>query len=98
MAKRTIIWTKKAQAERIKILTFWIECNKSKTYSLKLNKHIQETVELISQYPFTGRLTSIDNVRIKRISHYLLFYEITVDSILILMIRDSRRNDKNLIW
>ena len=35
-----IVWTEKANKERQHILQFWIEHNKSKIVSLKLNKLI----------------------------------------------------------
>ena len=33
-----IVWTEKANIERLQILQFWIDHNKSKTFSFKLYK------------------------------------------------------------
>lgn len=96
MAKRKIIWTLKANQERKEILTYWIERNQSKTYSLKLNKLIKDTVQLVAQYPHSGRETTFKNVRVKIIRNYLLFYESTQTTLVILTIWDSRRSERSL--
>ncbi|MGC3977456.1 MAG: hypothetical protein QM751_04030 [Paludibacteraceae bacterium] len=44
MAGRTIIWTQKANEEWKEILAYWIWRNKSKAYSLKLNRLLRETL------------------------------------------------------
>ena len=96
MAKRKIIWTQKADEERKQILAYWIVRNQSKTYSLKLNKLIKDTLQITAHYPDTGRKTNIINVRIKIIRDYVLFYEVNITSLVVLAIWDERRNDKIL--
>lgn len=96
MAQRKIIWTKKAHEERKEILDYWIERNQSKTYSIKLNKLITDTVRLSAQYPATGRKTTLKNVRVKVIRDYLLFYEVHKTALVVLTIWDSRRDEKTL--
>ncbi len=76
MAKRTVKWTEKANFERKEILDYWINRNKSKTYSIKLNKLFVEAVNKIARFPTTGRKTDFDeNIRLKIVKDYLLFYE-----------------------
>ena len=75
MAKRKIVWTQKANEERKDILAYWIERNQSKTYSIKLNNLIKDTVQIAALYPDTGRKTTFENIRVKIIHDYLLFYE-----------------------
>jgi toxin YoeB len=96
MAKRKIVWTQKANKERKEILVYWLERNQSKTYTIKLNKLIQETLQLCALYPDTGRKTSFENVRVKIIRDYLLFYEATKTTLVVLSIWDERRSDKTL--
>lgn len=91
MARR-IIWTKTANNDRIEILEFWIDRTKSHTYSRKLNKLFKEIIQLILDYPEIGRLTDEQNIRVKVVSDYLLFYEIVDMDIVILKIWDSRQN------
>jgi toxin YoeB len=43
-----------------------------------------------------GRKTDEENVRVKIVRNYLIFYEITETKIIILTIWDNRRNPENL--
>ena len=96
MAKRTIVWTQKANKERKEILAYWIERNQSKAYSTKLNNLIKETLQLSALHPNTGRKTTFENVRVKIIRDYLLFYEANKKTLVVLAIWDGRRNDQTL--
>lgn len=91
MAKR-IVWTENAHNERKEILLYWKNHNQSTTYSKKLNELIKKAIQLISAHPHIGRKTDVENVRVKLVRDYLLFYEETVDKIIILSIWDNRRN------
>ena len=50
-----IVWTEKANIERQHILEFWAENNKSKVYSLKLNKLFISIIPDPSSRPHIGR-------------------------------------------
>ena len=91
MAKK-IIWTQKAQLERTVILAYWIERNKSKTYSIKLNKLFIETLRILAKQPSLGRKTDVNNVRVKVVRDYLLFYETSETELIVLSVWDGRRN------
>jgi len=60
-----IVWTEKANIERQHILEFWFAHNKSKIYSLKLDKLFIATVRDLSKKPTIGRKTEFENVRVK---------------------------------
>ena len=94
MAKRKIIWTKTANVERKKILEYWFLRNKSKRFSIKLNFLILQSLELLRENPTIGRLTNVNNVRVKLIREYLLLYEFTDSELIVLSIWDARRNIK----
>lgn len=96
MVKRKIVWTEKANEERKEILAYYIERNQSKAYSIKLDNLIRDTLRLSALYPDTGRKTAIENVRVKIIKEYLLFYEINETEIVVLTIWDGRRDDTTL--
>lgn len=78
MARR-ITWTPKAQQDRKEILRYWQERNQSNTYSKKLNQLIRKAVILIAAHPHIGRRTNIENVRVKLLRDYLIFYEESED-------------------
>lgn len=97
MAKRKIVWTKKANLERKEILEYWINRNKSKSFSIKLNRLIINDLKLLSLSPFIGRKTKMENVRVRIVHDYLIFYEILKEEILILTVWDGRKDSKTLI-
>lgn len=94
MAKRKVIWTVKANKERKEILEYWMLRNKSKTFSIKLNKLILYNIGLLADHPAIGRKTDIDNVRVKIVRDYLIFYEFSNSELIILSLWDGRREDK----
>ena len=96
MAARKINWTKEANFERKEILDYWIIRNKSKTYSIKLNKLFINTLKQISDNPKIGRKTNFENVRVKIIRDYLLFYEFDTKQIKVLSLWDGRRDDSTI--
>ena len=91
MAKQ-ITWTKRAQQDRKEILHFWWVHNQSNTYSKQLNLLFKKAITLVAAHPHIGRRTSIENVRVKLVRDYLIFYEESETEIFILYIWDNRRN------
>ena len=96
MAKRKINWTEKANFERKEILDYWIQRNKSKVYSIKLNKLFIETMKQVAENPTIGRKTEFDNIRVKIVRDYLIFYEYDQNQIKVMTIWDGNRDEKTL--
>jgi addiction module RelE/StbE family toxin len=95
MAKQ-ITWTKRAQDDRKEILHYWWVRNQSNSYSKKLNELIKKAIKLVAAHPHIGRRTDIENVRVKLVRDYLIFYEETEEHIFILSIWDTRRNPEDV--
>jgi addiction module RelE/StbE family toxin len=93
---KQIIWSQRAQDDRKKILQYWSKRNKSNTYSKILDKRFREAVNIIRDYPQIGKQTDDQKVRVKIVRDYLLIYEETADSIILLTISDSRQDPKKL--
>ena len=74
MVKRKIIWSNKAKVKRYEILKFYIDRNKSNTYSIKLNHRINKELRLLKKYLNTGIKTDIKGVRGLIIENFILFY------------------------
>lgn len=91
MAKR-IVWTRKAHNDRKEILQYWKLHNQSDTYSKRLNGLFKKAISLIATHPNIGRRTSIENVRVKLVRDYLIFYEEVNTAIYILSVWDNRRD------
>jgi plasmid stabilization system protein ParE len=91
MAKKTY-WSVRADQERLEILEYWFNRNKSAAYSIKLSQLFREAVDLVSEFPDTGKPTKFPSIRKKIVKDYILYYEITTDYIEILTVWDNRRN------
>ena len=78
---REVRWSFKAIQEWVEILEYWTERNKSKSYSLKLDRLFKESFDLIVISPEIGKPTDFPLVRIKIIRDYLVYYRIQPDYI-----------------
>lgn len=96
MAQRTIKWTEKANFERKEILDYWIRRNKSKTFSIKLNKLFIAALKQVADAPTIGRKTEFENVRVRLVRDYLLFYEFDAKQIKVLTVWDGNRDEDSL--
>jgi len=92
MAKRKIVWSHRAKIRLYEILDFYIERNKSKTYSIKLNKILQKETKVLLKYPEIGLKTTEKSTRGLIIDAYIIYYQITDDKIIIHKIWDSRQD------
>jgi toxin YoeB len=93
---KQIVWSQRAQDVRKQILEYWKNRNKSNTYSKKLDKRFREALNIIRDYPQIGKQTDDQKARIKIVKDYLLIYEETADSIILLTIWDSRQDPNKL--
>ncbi len=96
MGKQKIIWSNNASQKLNTILVFYAERNQSKDYSLKLFKRINKEVKVLTKQPLIGIKTELESVRGLIIEHFILFYEINQQSIIIHTIWDSRQNPNSL--
>jgi toxin YoeB len=96
MGKRKIIWSKKATNKLLGILEFYDHRNKSKNYSLKLYKRINDEIAILKNQPEIGIKTEIESVRGLIIADYILFYEYNQEQIIIHTLWDSRQDPVNL--
>jgi len=97
MAKRKIVWSNRAKIRLYAILDFYIVRNKSKVYSIKLQKLISKEVKILLKQPDLGLKTSEDTTRGLIIENYIVYYEITDEKIIIHTIWDSRQNPDDKI-
>jgi addiction module RelE/StbE family toxin len=97
MAKRKIVWSNRAKKRLYEILEFYIERNKSKTYSKKIQQLFNKEVRILIKYPELGLNTTEESTRGLIIKDYIIYYEITDDKIIIHTIWDSRQNPDNKI-
>ena len=96
MAKRKIIWSSKAKIDLFQILEYFYNRNGSKTYSVKLNAKIRRAIRLLSNHPFLGLQSDVENVRTLVEGDYAVFYQVDSETIRITAIWDCRQNPDNL--
>lgn len=92
MAKYKIEWSTDAKSDLFDILNFYIQRNKSVTYSKNLNAEINKSIKLISRNPLIGTKTDYETVRALITGNYQIIYEIFDQLLLIIMIWDCRRD------
>jgi toxin YoeB len=95
MAKK-IVWTQTAIQDRLKIYQFWVYKNKSDLYSEKLEKLFNEGAKLLSEFPEMGTQTDFQDIKVKMMRNYKLFYLNQQDSIQILRVWDARQDPDSL--
>lgn len=93
---KKVIWSGKAQKDRIAILEYWKNRTKSVQYSKKLDLLFRDAINSLKTHPNLGKPTSYDHVRVKIVREYLIFYEVITTELIILTIWDSRRDPKKL--
>jgi len=57
MDERTIIWSKRAEAELHNVLEFYIERNQSIKYSLKLLNEVEKATNQLPTFPYLGKIS-----------------------------------------
>ena len=96
MVARRIIWTTSAKLQLKEIFEYFNSRNKSKSYSLKLNRIIQIELKTLLLQSNIGKKTDTINVRGLLIENYFVFYEINQTDIVVLAVWDTRQNPENL--
>jgi toxin YoeB len=73
MVKRKIVWSNRAKIRLYTILDFYIKRNKSKVYSIKLQKLISKEVNLLLKQPDLGLKASEETTRGLIIQDYIVY-------------------------
>ena len=99
MAKKRliVIWSPEAIADKIEILNYWYSRIGTKTYSIKLNKQLDNVIKFLSEYPNTGRFHTVAKMLYFIKDHYYIFYKIENNVLQIMQVWDGRRNQDMLI-
>jgi plasmid stabilization system protein ParE len=95
MEGRKIIWSKLSIEKLEEILDFYEIRNGNNNYSKKLYSKIVRDVNLLKLSAKIGVQTDEENIRGLIITDYIVFYEITQKTIVILTIWDCQQNPKN---
>lgn len=96
MAKRNVIWTKTADLQFIGILEYWVNRNKSATYSKKLLDLVSKKTNQISKRPFIYKSTEFKGVRVAPMGNFSIYYKADELQIIIVAFWDNRQDPKEL--
>jgi len=97
MAKKQIIWSKRANTELVNVLEIFNERNGNTYYSAKILNEVEDILKVLSENELMGRLTSDRRSRVVVMEVYLIFYEVMDSKIEILSFWDNRQNNKKRI-
>jgi plasmid stabilization system protein ParE len=92
-----VVWSANAACELEEIVSFWKAVSQSDRYALKLISKVEKEIYYISKSPYIGHPTTTENVRIRTVlKHYSLIYFIDSDCVVIVRIRDNRRDPNEI--
>ena len=99
MAKRkklAVKWTNTAQKQFYFVLDYWIERNKSASFSQRLSGIVWDKIEFISINPLASKATEHPDTRISSLGHYSIVYKLNKDEIIVLAFWDNRQDPRKL--
>lgn len=96
MVKREVIWSQKAKIKLFNILDFYKNRNKSTSYSKKLYREFNHQLSLVDKQPEMGIKTDFEIIRGLIVEHFILYYEVTKEHIIVHTLWDSRQNPDKL--
>ncbi len=91
--KREVKWTPRATEDKLAIMEYWYQRNKSTSYPKKLERLFEQSLELLSIHPEIGRVFRFNPpIYYKTVRRNRLYYIFNNENIIILAIWDTRRN------
>jgi len=97
MAKRAVVWTRTADIQFVGVLQFWVEKNKSNSYSKKLIGLVSERTEQIAKNPFLHKPADFKDTRVASMGHFSIYYKVFDDRIIVTAFWDNRQDPKKLL-
>ena len=97
MAQREIIWTKTADIQFVEVLEYWVERNKSNTYSRNLIQLVEGRTKQIAKTPYMYKSTDFNDVRVASLGNFSIYYKVTKKSIIVTAFWDNRQDPKKLL-
>ena len=97
MAKRAVVWTRTADIQFVGILQFWVEKNKSNSYSKKLMSLVSDRTEQIAKKPFLYKSADFKDIRVASLGHFSIYYKVFDDRIIVTAFWDNRQDQKKLL-
>lgn len=93
-----IKWTPEAETLYLENLEFWINHNKSNTYSLKIIEEVERKEKLLAENPYIGVIIEGTKEEVRRVlvlENFAMFYRVNKLTIEILTFWANRQNPEN---
>ena len=97
MAKKPVVWTETAVAQRRMILKFWTEKTGNSNYSEKLLEIIKERIKVIQAFPDSFIMCDFPGTRVSALGHFSIYYKVNKKEIIITAFWDNRQDPRKLI-
>jgi plasmid stabilization system protein ParE len=97
MAKRKVVWTQTAASQRRSILEYWVNRNKSNTYSIKILRLSNDKTKAIAQNPKLFRQADFPDTHMAAMGHFSIFYKFNSKEVIITAFWDNRQDPKKLL-
>ena len=97
MAQKKIVWTETAARQRRSILEYWLQRNKSPTYSIKLLQLSNDKASQIAENPLLYKASEFPETRVAAMGHFSMFYKVTDNAIIVTAFWDNRQDPKKAI-
>ncbi|WP_245593079.1 type II toxin-antitoxin system RelE/ParE family toxin [Crocinitomix catalasitica] len=79
------------------ILKYWVNKNKSNTYSKKLVKLVSDRTKQIAQQPLIFKATDFKDTSVASLGNFSIYYKFNDEEITITAFWDNRQNPKELL-
>ena len=91
-----IHWMPEAENEYYDNLNFWINHNKSNTYSLKIISEVEKMENLLSENPFIGKRTNYELpvMKIVILRSFYIYYTVSENTVSILAFKATKEDNK----
>lgn len=96
MVKKKIIWTKRTHSELYETLDYYTNRNKSRIYSEKLYKEIQQRLRKLDFSIVLPQKTSKPNIFYFTYKHVSVFFSFQENTIFVKALSNDRRNPKSI--
>lgn len=97
MARREVIWTKTADLLLLGTLEYWVNRNKSTTYSKKLLKMVLQKTQQIAKTPEMFQYADFPETRMAILENFKILFKTKENSIIITAFWDTRQDPKKLL-
>jgi plasmid stabilization system protein ParE len=96
MEKKKVIWTRKAEIQMYVIMDYYVDRNKSDSYSLKLQSDIKQKLRKLDFTTTLPKKSSIKDLFYFIHNHISVFFLVHKEHIVVILVWDERRNPNDL--